>query len=115
MYITRVGVTLIDDTRHLVAVNVGGISEQMRSVFVLYIAISPLCKNHNVISVKPCYYWDCKFVVLLSISSPYMDFCSITKRRISQIRMIASITKKEVRTKCYNFVQHPKRIVHHSI
>ena len=60
MYITRVGVTLIDDTRHLAAVNVGGISEQMRSVFVLYIAISPLCKNHNVISVKPCYYWDCK-------------------------------------------------------
>ena len=34
MHVTRVGVTLIDDVRHLVTVNVGGVGEQMRSVFI---------------------------------------------------------------------------------
>ena len=34
MDFARVGVALIDDTCYLVAVNVGGVGEQMRSVFV---------------------------------------------------------------------------------
>lgn len=34
MHVTRVGAALVDDVRHLVTVNVGGVGEQMRSVFI---------------------------------------------------------------------------------
>lgn len=36
MHLLRVGVALIDDARHLVTVNVGGVGEQMRSIFIRF-------------------------------------------------------------------------------